>query len=48
VIPGLAVAISAVLAAEMADDLGPEAVVNAFLQHKSLEQMQDYLARGIC
>jgi hypothetical protein len=24
----------------------PEAVVNAFLQHKSLEQMQDYLARG--
>ena len=33
---------------EMADDPreGPEAVVNAFLQHKSLEQMQDYLARG--
>jgi len=25
---------------------GPEAVVKAFLQHKSLEQMQDYLARG--
>ena len=24
----------------------PEAVVNAFLQHKSLEQTQDYLARG--
>ena len=24
----------------------PEVVVNAFLQHKSLEQMQDYLARG--
>jgi hypothetical protein len=33
---------------EMADDPreGPEAVVNAFLQHKSLQQMQDYLARG--
>jgi hypothetical protein len=33
---------------ELADDPreGPEAVVNAFLQHKSLEQMQDYLARG--
>jgi hypothetical protein len=30
---------------EMADDPreGPEAVVNAFLQHKSLQQMQDYL-----
>jgi hypothetical protein len=24
----------------------PEAIVNAFLQHKSMEQMQDYLARG--
>src|SRR5262245_4765989 len=24
----------------------PEAAVNAFLQHKSLEQIQDYLARG--
>ena len=24
----------------------PEAVVNAFLQHKSLEQTQDYLVRG--
>jgi hypothetical protein len=24
----------------------PEAVVNAFLLHKRLEQMQDYLARG--
>jgi hypothetical protein len=24
----------------------PEVVVNTFLQHKSLEQMQDYLARG--
>jgi hypothetical protein len=33
---------------EMADDPreGPEAVVNAFLQHKSPQQMQDYLARG--
>src|SRR5262249_49336724 len=33
---------------ELADDPreGPEAVVNAFLQHKSLEQMQDYLARA--
>jgi hypothetical protein len=33
---------------EMADDPreGPEAVVNAFLQHKSLQQMEDYLARG--
>ena len=31
----------------MADDSrDPEAIVNAFLQHKSLEQMQDYLARG--
>src|SRR5262249_1693209 len=32
----------------MADDLreDPELVVNIFLQHKSLEQMQDYLARG--
>jgi hypothetical protein len=24
----------------------PEAIVNAFLQHKSMKQMQDYLARG--
>src|SRR5260370_42375769 len=24
----------------------PEAIVNAFLQHKSMEQMQDSLARG--
>src|SRR5262245_27354120 len=32
---------------EMADDpRDPEAVVKAFLQHKSLEQTQDYLARG--
>ena len=33
---------------EMADDPceNPEVVVNTFLQHKSLEQMQDYLARG--
>ena len=33
---------------EMADDPreDPEAVVNAFLQHKSLEQTQDYLVRG--
>ena len=33
---------------EMADDPreDPELVVNTFLQHKSLEQMQDYLARG--
>src|SRR5262249_43893219 len=33
---------------EMADDPReyPEVVVNTFLQHKSLEQMQDYLARG--
>ena len=33
---------------EMADDPreDPEAVVKTFLQHKSLEQMQDYLARG--
>jgi hypothetical protein len=33
---------------DMADDPreDPEAVVNAFLLHKSLEQMQDYLARG--
>jgi hypothetical protein len=28
------------------DPRGPEAIVNAFLQHKSMEQMQDYLARG--
>ena len=33
---------------EMADDPreDPEVVVNTFLQHKSLEQMQDYLACG--
>jgi hypothetical protein len=32
---------------EMADNpRDPEPIVNAFLQHKSLEQMQDYLARG--
>src|SRR5262245_39402689 len=32
----------------MADDPceDPEVVVNTFLQHKSVEQMQDYLARG--
>jgi hypothetical protein len=28
------------------DPCDPEAVVNAFLQHKSMKQMQDYLARG--
>ena len=33
--------------AESAEDpRDPEAIVNAFLQHKSMEQMQDYLARG--
>jgi hypothetical protein len=33
---------------EMADDPRdhPDAIVNGFLQHKSLEQTQDYLARG--
>jgi hypothetical protein len=32
---------------KMADDpREPEAIVNAFLQHKSLEQTQDYLVRG--
>jgi hypothetical protein len=33
---------------EMADDPreDPEAVVKAFLQHKSLEQMRGYQARG--
>src|SRR5262249_46561341 len=32
---------------ETAEDLcDPEAVVNAFLQHKSMEQVQGYLARG--
>src|SRR6266699_2885379 len=33
---------------EMADDPreDPEAIDNAFLQHKSLEQTQDYLVRG--
>jgi hypothetical protein len=28
------------------DARDPEAIVNAFLQHKSMNQMQDYLARG--
>jgi len=28
------------------DPRDPEAIVNAFLQHKSMEHMQDYLARG--
>src|SRR5215475_7275751 len=28
------------------DPRDPEALVNAFLQHKSMEQMQDYLACG--
>src|SRR5215471_4216478 len=28
------------------DPRDPEAIVNAFLQHKSMKQMQDYLARG--
>jgi hypothetical protein len=28
------------------DPCDPEAVVNAFLQHKSMKQMQSYLARG--
>jgi hypothetical protein len=33
--------------AETAEDpRDPEAIVNAFLQHKNMEQMQDYLARG--
>ena len=33
--------------AETAEDpRDAEAVVNAFLQHKSMKQMQDYLARG--
>jgi hypothetical protein len=32
---------------ETAEDArDPEAIVNAFLQHKSMNQMQDYLARG--
>ena len=32
---------------EMEEDArDPEAIVNAFLQHKSMNQMQDYLARG--
>ena len=32
---------------EIAEDArDPEAIVNAFLQHKSMKQMQDYLARG--
>ena len=28
------------------DPRDPTAIVDAFLQHKSMEQMQDYLARG--
>jgi hypothetical protein len=28
------------------DPCDPQAIVNAFLQHKSMEQMQNYLARG--
>jgi hypothetical protein len=28
------------------DPRNPKAIVNAFLQHKSLERTQDYLARG--
>jgi hypothetical protein len=28
------------------DPRDPEAIVNAFLQHRSMKQMQDYLARG--
>jgi hypothetical protein len=28
------------------DPCDPEAIVNAFLQHKSMEQMQAYVARG--
>ena len=28
------------------DPRDPEVIVNAFLQHKSMKQMQDYLARG--
>jgi hypothetical protein len=28
------------------DPRDPEAIVNAFLQHGSMKQMQDYLARG--
>jgi hypothetical protein len=28
------------------DPCDPEAVVNAFVQHQSMKQMQDYLARG--
>ena len=32
----------------MADDPreGPKAIINQFLQHKGMEQIQDYLARG--
>ena len=32
----------------MADDPreGPKAIINRFLQHKGMEQIQDYLARG--
>src|SRR5437899_11964548 len=31
----------------MADDpRDPKTIVNGFLQHKSMEQIQDYLARG--
>ena len=28
------------------DPCDPEAIVNAFLQHKSMQETQDYLARG--
>ena len=28
------------------DPCDPKAIVNAFLQHKSMQEMQDYLARG--
>ena len=28
------------------DPREPEAIVNAFLQHRNMKQMQDYLARG--
>jgi hypothetical protein len=30
------------------DPCDPDAVVNAFLQHKSMKQMQGYLAHGRC
>ena len=28
------------------DPCNPEAIVNAFLQHKNMQETQDYLARG--